>query len=236
VRNAPARNPHFTGQAGMLEQLHRRLGSGEATLVVQAVIRHQLPPDRQQVTAEQVMALLAAADPGDPDNPVNWPAYAQLAPHVLATAPLADPSPAGRRLILSTIRYLQVRGDSQASRPVSEEVLSRWRAILGPDHPDTLTAAISLTLALIQLGEVESARALSEDTLQRCRRVFGPDHTTPLWAASGLTLALAQLGEAESARALGQDTLQRCRRVLGPDHTTTLWAATGLTPRPGPAG
>ncbi|HEX2160013.1 MAG TPA: BTAD domain-containing putative transcriptional regulator, partial [Actinomycetes bacterium] len=35
--NAPARNPHFTGRAGLLEQLHERLGSGEGTLVVQAL-------------------------------------------------------------------------------------------------------------------------------------------------------------------------------------------------------
>ena len=58
--------------------------------LVQAVIRHQLPPDRQQATAEQVVALLAAASPGDPEDPASWAAYAQLAPHVLATAPLGD--------------------------------------------------------------------------------------------------------------------------------------------------
>src|SRR4051794_6342553 len=37
VWNAPARNPHFTGRAGLLEQLHQGLGSGEGTLVVQAL-------------------------------------------------------------------------------------------------------------------------------------------------------------------------------------------------------
>ena len=37
VWSAPARNPWFTGRAGILEQLHRRLGSDEATLVVQAM-------------------------------------------------------------------------------------------------------------------------------------------------------------------------------------------------------
>src|SRR5205814_112017 len=55
--------------------------------LVQAVIRHQLPADRQQATAEQVVALLAASAPGDPENPASWAGYAQLAPHVLATAP-----------------------------------------------------------------------------------------------------------------------------------------------------
>jgi hypothetical protein len=200
-------------------QLHRLL---------QGVIRDQLPSDRQQATAEGVVALLAAASPGDPDDSVAWAGYAALAPHVLATGPLGDHSAAGRRLVLNTIRYLQARGDSHASRAVADPLLDRWRSILGPDHPDTLAVASMLTVAVFALGEINPARALGEDTLQRCRRVIGPDHPITLWAAAALTLALAQLGEAEPARALAQDTLQRCRRVLGSDHATTLWTATAL--------
>jgi hypothetical protein len=201
-------------------QLHR---------LVAAVIRHRLPADRQQATAERVVALLTAAAPGDPDDPASWAAYSQLAPHVLAAASLCDRHAAGRGLLLDTARYLQTHGDTHGSRTVSDQLLDRWRPILGPDHPDTLAAATSLALALIQLGEPASARALGQDTLQRCRRVLGPDHPTTLWASTVLTVARAQLGEPELARALGQDTLQRCRRVLGPDHATTLWVAGDLT-------
>jgi hypothetical protein len=196
--------------------------------LVQAVIRYQLPPDRQQATAQQVVALLAAASPGDPHSPAGWPAYAALAPHVLATAPLADSSAASRHLVLDTAHYLQAKGDSHASRVVSGQLLDRWREVLGPDHPDTLTAASTMTLGLIQLGEAKAARALGEDTLRRGRRVFGPDHPTTLLAATALTAALAELGEAEAARDLGEDALERGRRVFGPDHATTLWAATAL--------
>jgi hypothetical protein len=204
--------------------------------LVQAVIRHQLAPDRQQATAESVVALLAAATPGDPVDPASWSAYAQLAPHVLATSGLCDSSPAGRQLVLNTSCYLLTHGDSHGSRTVSEPLLDRWRSILGPDHPDTLAAASDLTLARFEVGEAESARTLGEDTLQRSRRVLGPDHTNTLWAAAVLTLTLAQGGEAEPARTLAQDTLQRCRRVLGPDHTNTLGAADRPDPCPGPAG
>jgi class 3 adenylate cyclase len=197
--------------------------------LVQAVIRHQLPPDRQQATAQQVMELLAAACPGDPQDPANWAAYAELAPHVLATAPFGDPSSAGRRLVLNAIRYLQAKGDSSASRAVCEQLLDRWRSVLGPDHPDTLTATSNLTFALGRLGEAESSRILGEDTVERCRRVLGPDHPTTLVAAAALTLALVELPELESGRILGEDTVERGRRVLGPDHPTTLWAAATLT-------
>ncbi len=197
--------------------------------LVQAVIRHQLPADRQQATAEQVVALLAAASPGDPEDSVSWTTYAALAPHVLATAPLGDSSPAGRRLVLDTARYLQTHGDNRASRAVCERLLDRWRPALGPDHPDTLAAATSLTLALIQLGEPASARALGHETLHRSRCEHGPNHGTTLTAATALTLALVQQGEVEPAHALAEDTLKRSRRALGPDHPTTLRAATTLT-------
>ncbi|SDY69417.1 Tetratricopeptide repeat-containing protein [Geodermatophilus africanus] len=201
-------------------QLHR---------LVQVVIRQQLPLDRQQATAEQVLALLANAAPGDPEDPASWAGYARLAPHILVTAPLGDHSAASRRLVLDTVRYLQVRRDSHAGRAVGEPLLDRWRAILGPDHPDTLAAAARLTIALISVGEVEPARLLSEDTLRHCRRVLGPDHPTTLGATTALTLALALLGEAEPARTLAEDTLRRSRRVLGPDHPVTLLAAAALT-------
>jgi hypothetical protein len=85
-------------------------------------------------------------------DPVSWAGYTRLASHVLATAPLGDHSSAGRRTVLDTIRYLHARGDSHGSRAVSEPLLDRWREELGPDHPDTLTAASILTSALSQLG------------------------------------------------------------------------------------
>jgi class 3 adenylate cyclase len=197
--------------------------------LVQAVIRQRLPADRRQDTEVRLVSLLAAASPGDPENPGSWPGYAQLSPHVLATAPLGDHSPAGRSLLLDTIRYLHARGDSASSRAVGEPLLDRWRATLGPDHPDTLTAASILALSLNELGEAQPARILGEDTLQRAVQVLGADHPTTLWTAAALTAALVGLGEGEPTRALGEDTLERCRRVLGPDHPTTLWTAVNLT-------
>jgi TIR domain/Tetratricopeptide repeat len=206
----------------------RHAGGLRVHRLVQAVIRNRLPPHRQQVIAEQVVALLAAAAPRDPEDPAGWAAYAELAPHVLVTTPLADPYPAGRRLALDTTRYLQAHGNSHAGRALAEQLLDRWRLVLGPDHPDTLSAASSLTVALVSVGEVEPARALGQDTLQRCRAVFGPDHLITLWAAATLTVALNELGEPES-RTLGQDTLPRCRRALGPDHPITVLAAAALS-------
>ncbi|MGR6962972.1 tetratricopeptide repeat protein [Geodermatophilus sp. URMC 61] len=158
-----------------------------------AVIHHQLSPNRQQATAERVVALLAATA-GDPDDPASWAGYARLAPHVLATAPQNDSSPAGRRLALDTNCPLQAKGISSASRTVAEQLLDRWQRELGLDHPDTLTAANTFTCALVPLGEAEPARTLGQDTLQRCRRVLGPDHPTILYLTQAASLGDLMLG------------------------------------------
>jgi hypothetical protein len=207
-------------------QLHR---------LVQAVIRQRLTPAQQQTTADRVLALLAGGHPGTPNDPANWKWYAQLAPHVLATSALGDDRADSRRLMLSTIDYLNTRGDSQASRLITQQLLDRWRHHLGPDHPDILQSAAVLTFALVNLdkaeqarGEAEQARRLGQDSLERCRRVLGPDHMITVDCAAGLTVALARLGEAEQASALGQDTLERSRRALGPDHPITLRLAQAL--------
>jgi hypothetical protein len=201
-------------------QLHR---------LVQATIRQQLASDQQHAMIDQVLALLAAAHPGNPTNPASWDAYARLAPHVLATSPLGDHHADSRQLMLGTIDYLNIRGDSRTSRVLARELLDRWRQGLGPDHPDTITLATVLTFALAWMAEGEQARLLGQDTLERCRRVLGPDHPTTLASAGALILALALLAETEQARILAEDTQERCRRVLGPDHPTTLTISAALT-------
>lgn len=201
-------------------QLHR---------LVQSVIRHRLSPERQHAVSARAMKLLAAAHPGDPNDPVHWPVFRRLAPHILATSTAGEENPANRDLMLATVVYLNVRGDPRASRFIAERLVTRWRGVLGADHPDTLTAAANLTTALVWLAEDDQARDLSQDTLQRSRRVLGPDHPVTLRLATNLTFALAWLGEAEQACRLGQDNLERSRRVLGPDSSDTLRLAANLT-------
>jgi TIR domain/Tetratricopeptide repeat len=206
----------------------RRADAFQLHRLVQAAIRQQLGADRQQATTDRVLGLLAAAHPGDPNDPASWPAYARLAPHVLVTSPLGDQRADSRQLMLGTVEYLNVRVDYRTSRQLAEALLERWRHHLGPEHPDTLSLAVHLTVALAWLEEAEQAHALGEDTLERSRRVLGPDHPTTLRMAGLLTYALIRVDEAEQARALGQDTLERSRRVLGPDHPYTLSTATAL--------
>ena len=52
--------------------------------LTQAILRDRLTAEQAAATRECSEAILAAADPGDPANPVTWPRWAQLMPHLLA--------------------------------------------------------------------------------------------------------------------------------------------------------
>ena len=200
-------------------QLHR---------LVQAVIRHQLTASEQQATAQQVLGLLAAAHPGDQENPASWSSYVELAPHVLATSPLGDDHADSRQLILAVSRYFHVRGENREARLIAEELLERWQQVLSPDHPDTLTLASTLAMALVDLGKIQQARTLGQDTVERCQHALGPNHPTTLLSATVLAYTLFILSEFEQTRRVAQDTFGRSQQQLGPDHLITLRLAAVL--------
>jgi hypothetical protein len=61
--------------------------------LTQAILRDRLTLDQAAATRECSEAILAARNPGDSGNPVTWPRWAQLMPHLLA-ADLAHRKPA----------------------------------------------------------------------------------------------------------------------------------------------
>ena len=64
--------------------------------LTQAILRDRLTAEQAAATRACAEAVLAAADPGDPYDPVSWPRWAQLMPHLLAAdlAATGQPGPA----------------------------------------------------------------------------------------------------------------------------------------------
>jgi DNA-binding SARP family transcriptional activator len=203
-------------------QLHRLL---------QAVIRNRIPRAAQERLIATDVALLAAAYPGDPNEPASWAGYARLAPHILATGPLGDHHQNFRHLLLRTITYLSDTGHPETARSIAHELFERWQRVLGPDHLDTLTAAASLTAVLIWLGEHTQARVIGDDALRRAQRELGPDHPVTLRLATSQTARTWLVPEAPAAQRESSNSkqtdshdaaLQRALLSLGPDHPITL--------------
>jgi hypothetical protein len=196
--------------------------------LTQAILAGRLTEDQATATRACTEAILTAADPGDPENPVTWPRWGQLMPHLLA----ADLATTGNRMLrwmaCNACWYLLARGDTHTAHDLAATLRQHWRDRLGDDHENTRAAVSYLAWALGDMGHYAQARELDQDTLARDRRLLGDDHPSTLRSASSLAIDLRDPGEHQAARELDQDTLDRCRRVLGDDHPSTLFSASSL--------
>jgi len=165
--------------------------------LTQAILRDRLTAEQAAATRACAEAVLAAADPGDPGNPVTWPRWAQLMPHLLAADLAATGSWGLRWMAGNACGYLLSRGDTRAAHDLAADLRQHWRGRLGDDHENTLAAVGYLAWALRAIGRYAEARDLDQDTLARSRRVLGEDHPDTLASASNLAADLRALGEAD---------------------------------------
>ena len=200
-------------------QLHR---------LTQAILRDCLTPGQATATRECAEEILAASNPGDPDNPATWPRWARLVPHLLAADLAATGHDRLRQMACEACHYLLARGDTRIAYELASDLRQQWRDRLGEDHEHTLEITRCLAWALVAKGSYAEARDLDQDILDRRRRILGEDHRDTLFSATFLAADLRHLGEMQAARDLAQDTLDRSRRVLGEDHPDTLYAANSL--------
>ena len=200
-------------------QLHR---------LTQAIVRDRLPPARAAVIQACAEAILAAYAPGSPEDPLDWPRWGRLTPHLLTAGLAATTSASLRHQGNSAIWYLLMRGETELGHNLASRLYQQWRTRLGGDDLASLRAATSVAEGLRQMGRFADARDVDADCLSRRRRVLGDDHPNTLASANNLAMDMSRLGEVQSARDLNQDTLARRRRVLGDDHPDTLRSASNL--------
>jgi hypothetical protein len=196
--------------------------------LTQAILRDCLTPAQAAATRARSEAILAAADPRDPANPVTWPRWAQLMPHLLAADLASTESHRLRWMACYACWYLLARGDTHTAYDLASDLRQQWRERLGDDHKQTWATSSYLAWALRDMGRYAEARDLDQDILDRHRRVLGADHINTLVAANNLAVILRRLGEMQVARRLDQETLDRHRRLLGVDHPDTLGSASNL--------
>jgi hypothetical protein len=205
------------GAAAALSLLRRTPTGFDMHRLVQEVIRAHLPPaDRDRIRAE-VVDLLAAAHPGDPNDPVTWPAYADLVPHVFAIGDAVDAHPGARRLLIDALAYFNTISDTRDARRVAGGVHDRWRRTLGPDHPDTLTLAAHLTLAMMWDAAAREGADLGADGLARAVHTRGADDPLSLRLATYVSCTRAWLADGEGASELATSTLDRIDRTMPAD-------------------
>jgi tetratricopeptide (TPR) repeat protein len=150
-----------------------------------------------------------------------------------AAGPVAETDDELAKVLLSLqfwmLHHLNKLGDSASQAiAVGEPLVADFEQVLGPDHPDTLTARNSLAAAYQAAGRVAEAIPLYEQTLAACQRLLGADHPRTLNARSNLAVAYAAAGRPGEAIPLLKRTVAGREQVLGPDHRDTVKSRSNL--------
>ena len=192
--------------------------------LVQAVIREGLTEQTDNDGLRNARLLLAAANPGFPDDRSTWPRHADIAPH-FRVAGLLHGDIDARRTAMDQLRYRYNLGDFEGAREFAEEILQTW------DHPDeqgepshdplTLLAVGRYADALRGLGDPR-ATEFARQALDRMRECLGEEHPYTLGVANGVGADLRRAGDYEAASELDERNLEAHRRLLGDGHPSTL--------------
>ena len=120
------------------------------------------------------------------------------------------------------------RADTAGPSASYRQLLADRERVLGPDHPDTLSARASLAYWRGEAGDTDGAVSHYRQLLADRERVLGPDHPDTLSARTSLAYWRGEAGDTDGAVADYRQLLADRERVLGPDHPDTLATRQGL--------
>ncbi|EFC82657.1 FxSxx-COOH system tetratricopeptide repeat protein [Parafrankia sp. EUN1f] len=216
----------------LVEHALARLDPQRRTLVmhrlVQTVIREDLAPEDRALIRGRVHAILVAADPGNADDPANWPRYDVIRPHLEPSGLITSRDEAAARLVLNQARCLYMQRDHGGCRDLAQRTLEIWRAQFGVDDARTLELCLNLADSHRALGEAEQAHELDRRARDSLDRSFGPSDPLALRAAMALGGDLRGTGNYQEARELDEATYHRYHQISGLDSREKIKAANNL--------
>ncbi len=108
------------------------------------------------------------------------------------------------------------------------KALASREAVLGSDHPETLSSMNSLAAAYQEAGKPGLAVPLHEHALRLNKTIQGPDHPDTLTTMNNLALAYHRVGKLDLAVPLYEETVKLRKAKLGADHHKTLVSMNNL--------
>jgi Domain of unknown function (DUF4062)/Tetratricopeptide repeat len=191
--------------------------------LVQAVTLAQLPPhvaaDWRQATA----AVIEAALPEDPDDPVHWEAFAALLPHAQTALP---PASYGSDKIAT---YLRAIGNYGMAVNLQQRILKTCKEGLGDENPRTLTARARLATLTGEAGDPAAACDQYAELVPVMKRVLGAEHRSTLAARGGLAYWTGEAGDRVAARDQYAELVPVMKQELGAaEYSLTLAAMSNL--------
>ncbi len=218
------------GSLGAYNMITLNTGSVTVHRLVQAVARTPDPADPHRrhpdihTARSQATDLLTQACP-DPFDPVGWPTWRSLLPHIDALASHSDISDDSDNTVVlldRTATFLQNQGALARAISYFERALASAQRRHGDNDPLTLDVRNDVALAYRDVGDLQRAITLTERTLADRERVQGPDHRETMTTRSNLASICRDAGDLQRAIELNERTAADRERMLGHDHEDTL--------------
>ncbi|PVF97371.1 TPR-like protein [Serendipita vermifera] len=127
-------------------------------------------------------------------------------------------------------------GEWREAEKIEREVLELSKEILGPLHPDTITAMNNLASTLHVRGQLEDAEHMKREVLELRKEILGSRHPNTIAAMHNLASTLVDRGQLEEAEKIQQEVLELLCEVLGPRHPDTIRARNSLASTLGQRG
>lgn len=122
----------------------------------------------------------------------------------------------------------KAEGGTPAALQRTEDLVQRYRRLLGDQHPDKLAADMTLVNLYREAGRLDEAIQAAELATLAYAKVYGSDHPYTHGCRGNLALLQRQSGQAEKAYATHQFVAARLIDLLGPGHHYTLICTAGL--------
>ncbi|WP_238413159.1 tetratricopeptide repeat protein [Saccharothrix deserti] len=123
---------------------------------------------------------------------------------------------------LGSLATWQGESGNPESVPIARRLVADRQRVLGPRHPDTLTARHTLARQLDLVGDPADAAAELDQLLADRVAVLGADHPDTLTTRHNLAANRGEAGDATGAVEVFEALLVDTERVLGADHPDTL--------------
>ena len=127
---------------------------------------------------------------------------------------------------ISTVLFYN--GFEQQSFELDQSVCQDRERILGPEHPDTLTAQINLASTLSHLGNWRKAMELREHVLTYRKKLLGEEHPDTIRSMGILAISYAKNGREQEALELRRQAYEVASRVYGEANPLTMSAISSL--------
>ena len=192
---------------------------------LQAAARAVAPPDLLDRAARAAADALMQAWPQH--QPRSWLAAALRSCAVSLRQAAGDALWAGGgcpRLLLTAGQSLEAAGLAGPALAWWRDLAADSQRLLGPAHPDTLTAGGQLAAALLAAGQGAEAVTWLVWLSSSRASMLGPDHPATIAAQVSLGRALVAAGQPGDALSVLEEAAARSERACGPGDAGTVAA------------